>query len=327
MRSSDFMGPVFIVGMPRSGTKLLRDLLNQNPQIGIPVSETHFIPYMVDIFGKKPDLYDKSNLDLFYKEFKNTPFYKNMEGGGYELTRSDLDGFKDRSSWGSLLENIFRFYAPKERNKEFIYGDKTPGYINHISLLKDIFPKAKFIHIIRDPRDYALSVRKAWRKSIFRAAENWFITLSKYREEGQNDDYIEVYYENLLQDPSETLKEICGFLSCNFTEDMLSLKRPAENLGDAKGLTNIVHTNFNKFKKNFSMNEIKRIEEITYPVIENSPYLIEYAKKYKPLSSISLKVFKVYDGYASVRFHIKEKGLLKGLNYFYILHKKSSWRV
>jgi len=51
MTTDIFTGPLFILGMPRSGTKLLRDLLNRNPKIGVPTSETDFIPYLIKPFG------------------------------------------------------------------------------------------------------------------------------------------------------------------------------------------------------------------------------------------------------------------------------------
>jgi hypothetical protein len=56
MRSSPFRGPLFVVGMSWSGTKLLRDLLNQHPQIGIPPSESRFLPAVIERFGSIPDL-------------------------------------------------------------------------------------------------------------------------------------------------------------------------------------------------------------------------------------------------------------------------------
>jgi len=60
MKKSNFFGPLFIIGMPRSGTKLLRDLMNQNPKIGIPAAETHFIPFMIKKFGDPPNFYEDS---------------------------------------------------------------------------------------------------------------------------------------------------------------------------------------------------------------------------------------------------------------------------
>ena len=65
MDGNNFHGPLFIIGMPRSGTKLLRGLLNQHPQIGIPLSETEFLPWLVKCF---PDYGDISGRDAYHDE-------------------------------------------------------------------------------------------------------------------------------------------------------------------------------------------------------------------------------------------------------------------
>ena len=54
MTTDIFTGPLFILGMPPSGTKLLRDLLNRNPRIGFPTLDNDFIPYLIKPFGKLP---------------------------------------------------------------------------------------------------------------------------------------------------------------------------------------------------------------------------------------------------------------------------------
>src|SRR5690606_39213043 len=134
-----------------------------------------------------------------------------------------------------VFEPIFRFYAPPNRNENFIWGDKTPGYLNQLPLIKAVFPEAKFIHIIRDPRDYSLSVEKAWNKNAFRAAERWRYNIEKARSSTHHfmKDYQEIKYEALLSNPRKELEKICQFLECTYSPMMESLPLPAENLGAA----------------------------------------------------------------------------------------------
>ena len=66
-----FTGPIFIVGMPRSGTKLLREILNNHSLIAIPDNESHFIPYLYDRLDKYGDLKNLNNFKHFSDSFLN----------------------------------------------------------------------------------------------------------------------------------------------------------------------------------------------------------------------------------------------------------------
>src|SRR5690606_34430729 len=88
----------------------------------------------------------------------------------------------DREEWFSHLQGgevrhvlgaLFECYGDATRSR--IVGDKTPEYITRVPLLAQLFPRAKFVHIMRDPRDYVVSIRKAWGKSLPRAAQRWKI--------------------------------------------------------------------------------------------------------------------------------------------------------
>lgn len=325
----EFSGPLFIVGMPRSGTKLLRDLLNRHPKIGIPIVESHFIPYMIRKFGWEPEIRTKSDLKNFYQEFTLTTFFWNTKELGQVLTLEELQQCADLSSWSSIFEFILKFYASTNKDDGFIWGDKTPGYINYLYLLKTLYPQARFVHIYRDPRDYALSVKNAWGKSIFRAGYVWKLSLESAREAGLKigGDYKEIKYEELLSSPEDVLTNLCDFIDCQFLPEMLTLERPSENYGNAKGYTKILEDNFGKYKEHLPNNSQKRLEEIVYPLATELGYKMEFGTHHKPLNFFQLKILNIYDGLASVNFHIKEKGIIQGIQYFILHHIKSSWRI
>lgn len=328
MTAEPFSGPLFIVGLPRSGTKLIRDLLNQNPRLGIPVSETHFLPYWVDKFGFRPNFNNPDAFAAFYNEFCRTPFFENMARRGMELSPAWLQETADLTSWSSIIEAILRYYAPKNK-PDIIWGDKTPGYVTHLELLNNIFTNARFLHIIRDPRDYALSVNRAWGKHLYLAADVWQRTVQQARQSAVplTHRYLEIYYEKLLANPEAELKLVCSFLGIEFLPEMLVLDRPSENLGDARGRTDIVQDNTGKYGDRLTTAQIKRIEEIVWPAIQKeTPYNAHFGRTHRPLSPFSRRVYHLYDGLASAHFHIREKGLKKGLSYFYRLHVRSSWR-
>ena len=73
-KTNIFSGPLFIIGMYRSGTKLLRILLNQSPRIIIPVVESCFIPYLINKFGDSPQFENDNEFQNFYKSLTKTSF-------------------------------------------------------------------------------------------------------------------------------------------------------------------------------------------------------------------------------------------------------------
>lgn len=308
MQTSCFTGPLFIVGMPRSGTKLLRELLNRHPGIAIPVIESQFIPDMIAQFGNPPDLGFDDEFDRFYQKFSGTKFFLKMKERGYILNKDELDRTMDRRSWSSILEAIFKFYAPPEKDKNFIWGDKTPSYLTHIDLLKSLYPQARFLHIIRDPRDYALSVNKTWGKSLYRAACLWRNGIEKARSSGHKlgQDYKELFYEALLENPEKILRDICQFLNCDFRLEMTRLKAPSENLGDTKGEIEIIRNNRRKYLTQLSPLTVKRIEEIVHPISAALGYEAEYGAKFRPLSPILSQMYRVYDKYMTMWFYFNK---------------------
>ena len=326
--SQSFRGPIFIVGMHRSGTKLIRDLLNQNPSVGIPIAESHFIPHLMRRFGRPPQLERKAKRFELFNYLRNTTFCYNMSSAGYDLTAEDFHKAESWNDWASIIERFLRHYAPEGRSEPFLWGDKTPGYVNHLAALKAEFPSARFVHIIRDPRDYALSVRSAWGKSLMRAAALWSETLAITRRKAEkiSGDYLEVRYEDLLGSSRLVMQTVAEFLGIDFLPTMIELKEPADNLGNTRGRKEIVATNQGKYRIKLSATQIQRIEELTWPLMEEYGYEPEFAKSARPMTSAESLILKVSDGLASARFHMQDKGTITGLRYFSHLHFESSWR-
>ncbi|MBD3414379.1 MAG: hypothetical protein GF421_08120 [Candidatus Aminicenantes bacterium] len=329
MNKQTFKGPVFVFGMPRSGTKLLRDLLNKNKKIFIPLAESHFIPYFVNKYGLDFDLSTDKNQRKIDKEFHNTSFYFFLVYWKRKLEKEDFSIPEGITCWADLFEFWLRKASGCWGKKDVVFGDKTPGYINHMSLIKRVFPQSRFIHIIRDPRDYALSFRKSWGKNIFRAVERWRDTLERFEKDAQSMDRNDIsvlYYEDLLDRPWVELKRLCGFLEVQYHPGMLRLDRPSEFLGDAKNQTEIVTDNKAKYLKELKPAQVQRIEEIVYPMAEKHSYPMHSAKQFVPLRRHEKAVYQIYDQGAILRHNIKRFGLFKGLYLSYIHHKKSSWQ-
>ncbi|MDX2245493.1 MAG: sulfotransferase [Bacteroidia bacterium] len=322
-----FTGPLFISGMPRSGTKLLRDLVNNHSKISIPTHESHLIPWMIRKFGIDYDLNKPAHLEQAVAAFRTTKFFGNYPDKASQVTAENIrKKYPNKLTWAGFFEYLFRLMAP-EKSGNFVWGDKTPGYILHYDLLKQIFPAAKFVHIIRDPRDYALSVQNAWGRSLYRAAHRWNETMRAVRNKGQKkNEYLEVRYEDLLENPAVVLSQICVFAGLTYEQGMERLSRVTENLGEAKGQTTILSGNKNKFLERIPKNKLLRIEELVCTEAEKLSYKMVNRVHYKPLTKKEMFMLKIQDGISSARFHMGERGITKGMQYFLKLHREGSWR-
>lgn len=298
---TSYTGPLFIVGLSRSGTKLIRDLLNRNDQISIPEIETHFIP----------GLLKKNQLTVMevYQEIKTSLFVKRFDTIEWPSLKT-LESIKSIDNSEDLIESLLKYYAIEGEDKiwrqDRIWGDKTPSYLRELDLLKMHFPQCKFLHIIRDPRDRALSVNKTWGKSMYRATELWRREIEDSRKwMERQDSYMELKYEDLLADPEQILRRICTFLSVDFTEKMLILKKPSEKYGASSELLKVKKNNSSKFES-MNKSQIKRIEEIAYPMMKEKGYTTRYAKNHRSFSASNMLMNKISD-YLKFKVSVKLK--------------------
>ena len=320
MITSDFEGPLFIVGCSRSGTKLLRNLLDNHPQVGILGAETNFIPLFVDRFGKTPDFSDEATLKEVHDALTRLAFYQSrqaVDGAAmsYEQLKAQLEGV-ETIAWRHVIKAVFKFYS--NMPSASIWGDKSPDYTTHIPLLKELFPQARFIHIIRDPRDRSLSTRKTWGKSVLRSAHGWYQVMNRIERANVRHDrsYLEVFYEQLIGEPEKVMRGVCVFLGVSFHEGLLDVDQPAETVGKTKRLTEFVADNKAKYLDELSPYEIRRMSEITYPYLKTFGYPLEGAEAHRELSPLFLRVLQLTDGLATLRIHMQKKGVARGLSYY-----------
>lgn len=325
----EFKGPVFIIGMPRSGTKLMRAMLNQHPKISLTLAESQCIPYFVRKYGDPPKFNQRAILESFINDFLHTSFFRTMKKIGYDFDMHNFSSCINPLSWSSIFEYVLRHFGSKGQHVDAIWGDKTPGYINHMELIKRIFPKAKFLHMLRDPRDYCLSVKKSWGKNIYRAAQRWNDSVSNACRFGSKlgFDYIEIQYESLLEDPEGSMRKVSTFFGCEYDTKMIEPGRSHEDFGDTRNMYGIIKHNTKKYLKQLSINDIRRIEEIVCHAAVGVGYDLNFAVRYSPLSKLELLMLNIWDGFVSLRHHVrKEHSLARGLRYFVSHYLKSSWR-
>jgi hypothetical protein len=210
--------------------------------------------------------------------------------------------------FGAVLNGLFSCYRDLTGSR--IVGDKSPSYVTHLGLLGEALPEAKFIHIVRDPRDQALSTREAWGKNVLRAAARWKNGIRKCRQDAKRTgvSYMELTYETLLQDPRETLSRLCQFIGVPFSESMLSLAQPSESLGNARGASHIVQNNFSRWRNQLSEQDVRSIESVAGALMVELGYLPKFAPGDRDLSQFEELVTRLADSVGLLRYSIREQG-------------------
>lgn len=307
-----FEGPLFIVGMPRSGTKLLREMLNRHPRIGVPDIETEFLPWLESHIEDFGDLADPQRFEAFYRAMSRRSYFewRRVQGRPVELRRW-RSACTDFSAAG-VFEALVRDDVDAPRGSGRIWGDKSPSYIDDIALLKCLYPAAKVLHIVRDVRDYCLSIHKAWGKDMLRAAQRWADQVPKARADGAAlcGDYLELRYEDLLADPQAELRRTCAFLGVAFEPAMLVLRATNEDLGDARGAERVLSGNRGKYRRAIDPRMLSRIEEIAGPVLVECGYALELAARPgRRLSELEMRLAQLRDAWRLVRADRHRRGL------------------
>jgi hypothetical protein len=204
----------FIVGVPRSGTTLLRLMLDAHPQLAIP-PETHFIP------GACKRCRNSAHPAKSFMEFLSShPRWNDWHVDKSTLASAvhSLDPFDTRLA----INAFYRIYANRFHKPG--WGDKTPGYLLHMPLIYGLFPEAHFIHVIRDCRDVYLSVKDMWwgPDTPDKTALWWKDRICQARKDASAiPHYLEIRFDDLVLAPEKTLDKICGFLELKPHTDML----------------------------------------------------------------------------------------------------------
>lgn len=223
-RSDDELAVPFIVGTGRCGSTLLRLMLDAHPCMAIP-PETHFVPVAIQASEGAA-----APREAFLDAMTGHQRWKSFQLDDKQLRQrvEQISPFDP----GEVLREFYRMYARGAGKSR--WGDKTPTYLGHMPLIEKALPEARFVHIIRDGRDVALSIRELWfgPSTIPEIAEWWVAHIERARRDARSlPHYMEIRHEDLVQQPESTLRRICEFLHLPWHGEMLDYhRRAAERL-------------------------------------------------------------------------------------------------
>jgi Sulfotransferase family len=222
----------FFVGSGRSGTTLIRAMFDSHPDMAVP-DESNFIPR----FGRVRQRYEKPwgfASAVFLRDLFRQGWFR-QSGISQEAAWDAFDS-RPPADLASGIREVFALYARLHGKSR--YADKTPNYVLHVPLLAGLFPEARFVHLIRDGREVAMSLLdvgfgpRTMREAALQWRERVAHGLAYGRELGPSR-CRQVRYEDLLEDPAGTVASLCDFVGLGFDPMMLQYFERAESIASS----------------------------------------------------------------------------------------------
>lgn len=275
---------LFLLASERSGSNLITRMWANHPRVAGP-PPTHLIRTFTNNLFRYGDLSLSKNWRALCQDV--SMFLESQLGiWQTSITLDELLAVEPRN-----LANIVALIYGKEANhhgKNSVLIKENQAY-KFLPFYQEWFPEAKYLVLVRDPRDMALS----WKLSanhpggVMNAAENWRQdqeeAIKIYGYLGGRDKITLVRYEDLLQEPEAELKRLCAFFKIEFSPSMLDFHQNRETILNAGRLENwanlkkpILNSNFNKYREKLSETEIRYIEAVCHGAMTFLGYSLDF---------------------------------------------------
>jgi hypothetical protein len=274
--------PVIVLGVGRSGTTLLRVMLDRHSTLAIPY-ESFFVTPLAYRHGSRPDLDDfLDDLGRFYQLYE--------WGISPEDVRPKL---REGITTGEAISAVFEVYAEHEGKPR--WGDKTPLYMQHLPLLEGLFPDALWVHLVRDGRDAGLSFLslpegfsgKTWAlpKTAAQFAARWRTEILSARRLGKHVSgrYLELRYEDFVTEPERELRRVCEHASLSWEPGMLDYAGTSDvaKMPEHKNLALAPTPGLRDWRSQMSKEDALAFEQVAGDVLRSVGYeLLEPDAKY-----------------------------------------------
>jgi Sulfotransferase family len=289
MKTSVLESPTFLVGAERSGTTLLRLMLSHHPQIAW-CNEFEYAIDQVGPAGQFPALEDYLEWLKIHRIFQAT---------GFEASTG--------LSYGDLIKS---FLVQKQVQEDKPIVGATVH--RHFDRLLKIWPQARFIHLIRDPRDVARScIGMGWAGNVWTGSERWVEAEECWdmlKQRLSDDRYVEITYEDLISNPETVLTKLAHFLGTDYDPAMLQYSQDTTyEQPDSRFL--------NQWRRKLSDREIQLIESRVGALLVERGYTASGLPAIQ-LSNREIQSLKLQDWWTRANFRLQRYGApLFVLNY------------
>jgi hypothetical protein len=270
-----------MIGTQRSGSNLLRLMLNQLKGVSAP-HPPHILERFMPLLPAYGDLGDPVNFAQLVDDVCHLVEYNPVPWTGITLDRKAII---DRVSVPTLPELTRIIYEMKaEREGAKIWMCKSMANIRYADELEKYPEKPLYLHLFRDGRDVALSFKKAivGEKHIYHIAKQWKTEQEaslKLRKLIGPDRVIQVRYEDLLSQPQQVLAELCSFVGAEYSDDAMDYHQSVESKETANSglmwqnvVKPVLSDNHNKFLKELSREDILIFEQVAGDTLEKLGY-------------------------------------------------------
>jgi len=269
--------PIFICGYPKSGTTLLTSLLDNHNELLV-------IPEEIKFFNKvlrqnKDDrieyLLNHSNLKLLkIGKFRSPSGDRDYSGFDYNIFLEHFFKYWNSSNKGSenILESVVNGLSVALNSNFFkAWVEKTPGTEFHLNTIINWWPNAKFVYLIRDPRQnycshfrYQKIKNKPLNITIKRFIKKWKNSVKAFEEfRNRTGKGFLIKYEDLVDNPKRIMENLADYLQIEFRDSLIIPTRIGiqweGNSSDGKS-RNKIENNFYNYDKYLSNNEISIID-------------------------------------------------------------------
>lgn len=273
--------PIFMIGTQRSGSNLLRLILNQLPEIAAP-HPPHILQRMMPLMkaynGLQDDLEFKRLVDDVCRLVELNP----VAWEGVTLDRTDVARRCRERSLVAVFGAVYDVLKDAKGAKDWCC--KSLANIFYIKEIEQYYHDAKYIYLYRDGRDVAVSFRKAvvGEKHFYHIAREWGETQRlalEWRTKLPTKRFLSISYEQLTGEPEKSAQRLCEFVGAAFRPETLEFhksdeaKRAAASSQLWGNLTNpIMAKNSQKFLKEASEDDIRVFESVAGDVLDTLGY-------------------------------------------------------
>lgn len=262
----------FITGTGRSGTTLLQAMLSRGRGVFIP-PETHFMPL---IWQQRRRLGPIAS-DRGWAAAKEAIARRNKKAG-IETDPALFEQLADEgprhlatllTAWLRSAAAQAPSEAPGEAPPPSVIGEKSPVHASFVLELLAMIPDSSVVHIVRDPRDVAVSQREAWNGPTMSAAYRWLLDQKRHEELEtlvSPQRFTTVRYEDLVTDPEAHLRRVCEVLPIEFAPEMLEPhKRSAKGYAERethkqRTLEPVTNSRIGRYRQSLSPRAVAAIE-------------------------------------------------------------------
>lgn len=278
--SKEFKAIQFI-GTQRSGSNLLRLMLNQLPEISAP-HPPHILKMFFPIMSRYGDLTIPRH---FYQLAEDVCAWVNANPVPWDGVVFQPDAILRQCRQSTLIELFVRIYETKAKHDQAEYWCcKSMESVNYVDEIEAAGISPYYIHIYRDGRDVALSFLKAivGPKHVYYLAKKWdeeqrMSLLVRQKLGAQR--VIQIRYEDLIHDPKAEMHTLCNSLGVPYSDEIFEYYHSTESLNTAtsgqmwKNVAKpIMADNHDKFRREFSEEQLAVFERIAGPVLNELGY-------------------------------------------------------